>query len=477
MKSIFIYILMFASLWLMGAILIRNGRTAFSFCFGVLMLVAGCSSFAFSINLTIIPFIEKYYVLPLSVKQTLIWISIAAAYAYWYFLNGVGLVSSILFGSWIPRKHWLPVFSLLALLPALLLVIDVATDSATILNISLIRYVAGMYLLATCLLYILHSRREKNRLLQRSHVRTTFVSVTALLWAYMMDFAGMSRLTFSTDGFIVESNGLWEFNYLIILWIVLFFIYFGGKYGIWGIKLRFERQKYDYSMKTLTLGTSILNHSIKNELSKINYLNERAKGNIRENKDEAAIEQLDIIDDVARHMLGMIERIKEKADDILLVEKTHELAPLIEYTVQTLKPVFDSKRMTIRLRNEADGYLICDADHVKEVLNNLCLNAADAMEEGRGELLIETKTLKKALLIEIKDNGSGISPEHVKKIFDPFFTTKKMSNRFGLGLSYCYGVMQKHGGEIQITETEQGKGTTFLLQFPAKKFRSIKKPA
>jgi signal transduction histidine kinase len=65
--------------------------------------------------------------------------------------------------------------------------------------------------------------------------------------------------------------------------------------------------------------------------------------------------------------------------------------------------------------------------------------------------------------IQIKDQGQGIQPEHLPMIFDPFFTTKEKGT--GLGLSVVYGIMEKHGGKIEV-ESQVGQGTTITLRLP-----------
>jgi len=65
----------------------------------------------------------------------------------------------------------------------------------------------------------------------------------------------------------------------------------------------------------------------------------------------------------------------------------------------------------------------------------------------------------------VSDTGPGIPPELQNRIFEPFFTTKKEGKGTGLGLSLCYGIIQEHGGEIQVT-SEPGKGATFFLHLP-----------
>ena len=76
-----------------------------------------------------------------------------------------------------------------------------------------------------------------------------------------------------------------------------------------------------------------------------------------------------------------------------------------------------------------------------------------------------SKTADK-VLITVKDNGKGISQKVVAKIFQPFFTTKPTGQGTGLGLSLSYDIIKSHRGEIKV-ETEEGAGTTFIIQLPA----------
>jgi signal transduction histidine kinase len=102
---------------------------------------------------------------------------------------------------------------------------------------------------------------------------------------------------------------------------------------------------------------------------------------------------------------------------------------------------------------------------------NLISNAAEAIEAGRGErvLTIQTQHLpeKECVSVSVADTGVGIPKENLPKLFEPFFSTKKKGKGVGLGLSVAYGIIQDHGGSIQF-QSEEGKGTTFTLEFPLK---------
>jgi two-component system NtrC family sensor kinase len=107
-----------------------------------------------------------------------------------------------------------------------------------------------------------------------------------------------------------------------------------------------------------------------------------------------------------------------------------------------------------------------DPNALQQVVLNLLTNARDAMDDG-GEIRIETGTAPGRpgwLRLVVSDNGPGIPLEHLPKIFDPFYTTK--ADGTGLGLSISYGIVREHQGTIDV-QSQPGKGTTFVLAFPA----------
>jgi PAS domain S-box-containing protein len=107
---------------------------------------------------------------------------------------------------------------------------------------------------------------------------------------------------------------------------------------------------------------------------------------------------------------------------------------------------------------------------INQVILNVLVNAAQAIEAqkkpDKGHIAIETRTRDDSVVIEICDDGPGI-PEAIRtKVFDPFFTTKEPGKGTGLGLSISYDIIvTKHGGKLSI-ESEEGKGTTFVIELP-----------
>jgi signal transduction histidine kinase len=112
--------------------------------------------------------------------------------------------------------------------------------------------------------------------------------------------------------------------------------------------------------------------------------------------------------------------------------------------------------------------LVGSEDRLQQVFMNFISNAAEVMEtNGGGVLRIVTKhSLQQGkLFVSFKDTGTGIASENLSKVFEPFFTTKKKGKGVGLGLSVAYGIIQEHGGSIDL-KSEVGKGTTFRIEFP-----------
>ncbi len=113
---------------------------------------------------------------------------------------------------------------------------------------------------------------------------------------------------------------------------------------------------------------------------------------------------------------------------------------------------------------EALPQVTVDAKKIQQVLMNLLLNAQQAMPEG-GQIVVRTYLQKDRLVVEIADTGMGISDIHIDRIFDPFFTTKDAGQGTGLGLSVSYGIIEQHGGKIEVSSSP-GKGSTFKIILP-----------
>jgi len=182
--------------------------------------------------------------------------------------------------------------------------------------------------------------------------------------------------------------------------------------------------------------------------------------------------------DRAKHLtgqvLGFAKKGKYNPEDMDFNIVIKELVGLLR------KGFASSHHYSIEYKLEARKFIHGDANQMHQVIQNLAVNARDAMPEG-GEITITTEdvTLMETfggqftpippgeyLKLAVTDTGCGIKDEDIPLIFDPFFTTKNRSSGAGLGLSTTWGIVRNHNGYIDL-RTVVGKGTTFDIYFPA----------
>lgn len=108
--------------------------------------------------------------------------------------------------------------------------------------------------------------------------------------------------------------------------------------------------------------------------------------------------------------------------------------------------------------------VFCIASQINQVMMNLLTNAAQAISE-HGTITLRTGQEGDMAWFEVADTGEGIAPQHLTRVFEPFFTTKPVGKGTGLGLSLSFGIVQKHGGRIEV-RSAVGQGTTFRVWLP-----------
>lgn len=139
----------------------------------------------------------------------------------------------------------------------------------------------------------------------------------------------------------------------------------------------------------------------------------------------------------------------------------------IEQTLEIIGNQFQVKNVSIEKNLSKDIYKVYgNMGEISQVILNLLINAFQAIKKKPGKITITTKNESKTFIsIRISDTGCGIPPEIKEKIFEPFFTTKEVGVGTGLGLSIVHGIIEKHGGLIEI-DSEIDKGTTFIIKLP-----------
>ena len=180
--------------------------------------------------------------------------------------------------------------------------------------------------------------------------------------------------------------------------------------------------------------------------------------------------------DPMREELGLIQeeasRARDIVRDLLQFSRQRDFSPesadvntVLEQVIAMVRRQGALNVITVDERYEPDLPAVeLDVSRIKQVFLNIINNAVYVMPNG-GSLTVRTETANGGVRIAFADTGPGIAPEHRDRIFDPFFTTKPEVSGTGLGLSVSLGIVQSHGGTIEV-ETEVGRGTTFTVALP-----------
>jgi two-component system NtrC family sensor kinase len=229
-----------------------------------------------------------------------------------------------------------------------------------------------------------------------------------------------------------------------------------------------QRQLYQ-SDKLASLGrlTSGIAHEINNPLTGVlSYSSLLLK---RDDFTAEVKEDLEVIVRETKRCREIVKRLLDFARQEPPKKTNVNINEVIGRAVSILTNQFNLKNISTQIRI-ADNLpaLKADANQLQQVLINLLVNAADAINEKGGEIHVSVDNGKlngrECVTIEVTDFGCGIPRENLTKIFDPFFTTKGQKGT-GLGLAVVWGIVEKHDGKIEV-QSEVGKGTTFTLRLP-----------
>ncbi len=186
-------------------------------------------------------------------------------------------------------------------------------------------------------------------------------------------------------------------------------------------------------------------------------------------------EQANRMTEIIHHLLDFARRRSSQRTPVDVVQLAGQVIDLLAVTAR-------KSNVTLELETTVETLPAnVDRSQIQQLLMNLVMNGIQAMPEG-GPLVLalsvekapragaQTTGKEDHLCIRVKDEGEGIPQEHIKLIFDPFFTTKGIGKGTGLGLSISYGIVEEHGGWIDV-QSEHGKGTCFTVYLPLEEKR------
>ncbi len=205
----------------------------------------------------------------------------------------------------------------------------------------------------------------------------------------------------------------------------------------------------------------LMTHEIRNPLTNILLSVEQLKEEISENENSKLY-----IDILKRNTLRINELISEVMNASKLTELEFSTVSSRLFILQCIEDARDRlklKNIKLELNIGVDIELEIDMEKMKIAILNIILNAIEAMESQKGILTINATTEKEELVIEIIDNGVGISAENQERLFEPFFTNKPKG--FGIGLTATQTIIFNHHGNIKV-KSELGRGATFIIRIP-----------
>ena len=236
-------------------------------------------------------------------------------------------------------------------------------------------------------------------------------------------------------------------------------------------KKRIEKAQKQLIVSQKLAGVGELAAGVSHEvLNPVNIISVHTQMLQRKNKDDSNIQHFC---EKIRHEIGRIQKIMSSLlafsrKSIVETKKGH-LRDAIEATIVLVEEEYKLDNIKI-VRDWCDTVvdISYDPDKIRQVYLNLIHNAKHALPDG-GTITVGCRAVKDAdksfHQFTFSDTGTGMTEEVKLKIFEPFFTTKPEGEGTGMGLSVIHGIIQEHGGKIRV-ESEEGKGTTFIISLP-----------
>lgn len=241
-------------------------------------------------------------------------------------------------------------------------------------------------------------------------------------------------------------------------------------------KTRELKRAHDQMMtieKMLTIGemAAVVAHEINNPLAGILTYSKLVKkwvnrNEITDSQKREASDCLDLIASESKRCGDLVKNLLMFSRKSPIHMETTDLNSLITRVVRLVQHRTDLLNVQVQVSTAEDlPQVVCDPSQIEQVLLALVMNAIDAMPHG-GNLWLGSRVLESGEVeLVVRDDGMGIPPELQPKIFEPFTTTKEVGKGVGLGCAISKGIVERHGGRIEL-QSELGVGTTFRVILP-----------
>ncbi len=247
-----------------------------------------------------------------------------------------------------------------------------------------------------------------------------------------------------------------------------------GSFALWAVAAvvfyrRFDRlsERTRRAERLAELGTltSGLAHEIKNPLSTVQLNLQLLREDLPVGPQSTRLSnRLSTVQKETARLRDILDDFMRYAGKIELDRKPQAVNELLEDLTDFYTPQAQAYRVQLRLNKSPEPLTArLDSRLIKQVILNLLINAAQAMPETGGEIILSARRHGQSVVIHVTDTGRGIDAERVGKLFDAYYSTK--SGGTGLGLAITKRVVEEHGGQISVT-SEPGKGSDFCIRLP-----------
>ena len=229
-------------------------------------------------------------------------------------------------------------------------------------------------------------------------------------------------------------------------------------------ELEKTKEKLNQSKRLSDLGllAATVAHELRNPLSVI----QAALYNIDRKKENAPIEsQIHTIEKKIMESEQIISNLLTYARIKMPQLTKVNILQILDESIDAVKKMFGKNdiKLVKKISSNLNKLISVDSHQIKEVFNNIILNAFQSIDKKEGIIQIAAKTIDNSMEIIISDNGSGIKKSDISKIFEPFFTRKTRGT--GLGLSLCREIITLHNGSLAV-ESKLSKGTKISIKLP-----------
>lgn len=246
-----------------------------------------------------------------------------------------------------------------------------------------------------------------------------------------------------------------------------------------GLALQKEAEmqlKLEHSQRLETLGTLAggIAHDVNNQLASVLGQISLAAEQLPE--DHTALYRMHRAEQAVERCAQMLKSLLSFSHQVPPELRTIDLNNLVSHTASLLERLLGGRIRIEVIQTPCLPTIHGEPVQLEQVILNLAINARDAMPQG-GKLILRTLAVGDTqVCLSVEDTGDGIPKEILPQIFDPFFTTKEVGKGTGLGLAMVFGIVQTHGGRIEV-DSQEGVGTRFRIFFDAQTVPSLQEIA